>query len=468
MAGTRRCCSEAFTVQGAWWDPTNPTQSLGGLFSWEPDSGGELDLAGSFHNESGTHGNWRADVLHGVAEGDEFTLVNCAEAGSTLPSAGVNRQRIRVFGGVLVGAIVPDVAKPVFDRITIEIDHLAELSGRSLPTPQIEWSDDVHVERVSIEYEQPREVVAVMSRETVRLASEFRVQGAMSRAEITETVVLSVDVRDPLPLDEIVERYVPRLRNLVTFSAQRPSAIRSVRVAGPATAEAREDGRVVKRSVQLLAPFLPTPKYQAQLKVLTEVLIGLPTDDRGFRTLVRRWMELAERLGPVLDLRFAPAYASFIYAESRFLSAAQAIEALHRRVLAGEPDRTDLEARAASINNCPPEYRGWLEGKLRWAHEPTLRQRLREIFAFVGPGLAPLIGRRSRFINRVVNMRNTLTHLDEDSQAPAGRDLHRFAVALNFLIDGALLRLLGFEQSQVTTTLAANGRFQFEVARRNK
>jgi len=65
-------------------------------------------------------------------------------------------------------------------------------------------------------------------------------------------------------------------------------------------------------------------------------------------------------------------------------------------------------------------------------------------------------------------MRNTLTHLDEDSQAPAGRDLHRFAVALNFLIDGALLRLLGFEQSQVTTTLAANGRFQFEVARRNK
>jgi hypothetical protein len=98
----------------------------------------------------------------------------------------------------------------------------------------------------------------------------------------------------------------------------------------------------VKRAAEFLAPFLPTPKDRAELKLLTEGLIGLPTDDRGFRTLVRTWLELAERLGPVLDLRFGPGYASFIYGESRFLNAAQAIEALHRRVLAGEPDPTDL------------------------------------------------------------------------------------------------------------------------------
>jgi hypothetical protein len=133
---------------------------------------------------------------------------------------------------VLVGAAVPDVTQPVFHRVTIEIDHLAELSGRSLPEPRIEWSDGRHVERISIEYEQPREVVAVMPSETVRLASECNAKGTLGQAEITETVVLSVDVKEPLPLDGIVGRYVPRLRDLVTFAAQRPSAIRSVRVAG--------------------------------------------------------------------------------------------------------------------------------------------------------------------------------------------------------------------------------------------
>jgi len=297
------------------------------------------------------------------------------------------------------------------------------------------------VERVSIEYEQPREVVAVMLGETVRLASECNVKGTLRQAEITETVVLSVDVRKPLSLDEIVERYVPRLRDLVTFAAQRPSAIRSVRVGGPATIETRGDGRVVKRSAEFLAPFLPTPRDRAELKLLTEWLIGLPADDRAFRALVRTWMELAERLGPVLDLRFGPGYASFIYGESRFLNAAQAVEALHRRALAGEPDPADLEARAGSIAGCPPEYRTWLEDKLRYAHEPTLRRRLREVLEYVGAGLTPLTGRRSSFVNRVVNMRNAITHWDERSGAPAGPDLYRLAAALNLVRDASAPRI---------------------------
>jgi hypothetical protein len=50
--------------------PDASTQDLSGVFTWKPDSGGELDLVGFFHDESGTRGNWRADVLHGVAEGD--------------------------------------------------------------------------------------------------------------------------------------------------------------------------------------------------------------------------------------------------------------------------------------------------------------------------------------------------------------------------------------------------------------
>jgi hypothetical protein len=466
MAKVRRRCSEAFTVQGAWREPANPDQQLTGALTWSPDSGGELDLLGFFHDDSGTLGNWRADVLHGVAEGDEFTLINCREMGSTLPSAGLNRQRVRPSDGVLAGVLVPDVAQPVFDRITIELDYLAELSGRSTPEPHIEWSDDRHVERVWIEYEQPREAVAEMARESVRLASEAQFGGGIGRAEIKETVVLSVDVREPLPLREIVDRYVPRLRDLVTLAAQRPSAIRSVRVAGSATAETRDDGRVFKRSAEFLAPFLPTPKDPAQVKRLTEALILFPADDRSFRTLIRRWFELAERLGPVLDLRFAPGYASFVYAESRFLNAAQAVEALHRRVLAGDPDPADLEAREAAIASCPPQYKDWLKDELKYAHEPSLRRRLRDVLRFVGPGLRPLTGRPGTFSHRVTTMRNALTHWDEQSPGHDGVELTRLATALNFIIDAALLRLLGSEQEQITAAFAANSRFQFEVQQR--
>jgi ApeA N-terminal domain 1 len=228
----RRCCSEAFTVQGAWWEPASPDQQASGSFTWDPSSGGELDLMGFFHDESGSHSNWRG-VLHGVAEQDEFTLIDCREVAFTFQSPGVLRQRLHPFGGVLVGVMVPDVKQPVFDRVTLEIDHLAELSGRSLPEPEVEWSDGDRVERIVIEYEHPRDVVAVFPHETVRLASEPKAGGSASlgQVEISQTVVLSVETGEPLPLEEIVSRYVSRLRDLVTFAAQRPTAIRSVRVA---------------------------------------------------------------------------------------------------------------------------------------------------------------------------------------------------------------------------------------------
>jgi Apea-like HEPN/ApeA N-terminal domain 1 len=409
----------------------------------------------------------RGDVLHGVAEQDEFTLIDCREVAFTLQSPGVLRQRLHPFGGVLVGAMVSDVTQPVFDRVTLEIDHLAELSNRSLPEPEIEWSESNRVERIAIEYEQPRDVVAVLPRETVRLASEPRADGSVSlgRVEISQTVVLSVETREPLPLLEIVSRNVSRLRDLTTFAAQLPTAIRSVRVAGPATTEDRGKGRLVKRSAQVLLPFLPTPKNRADLKLLREQLIVLPADDRAFRTLLGGWFGLAERLGPVMNLRFAPSYAEFMYSESRFLNAIQGVEALHRGELQREPEQADLDARATAIANCPPEHRKWLRGKLQWAHEPTLRRRLADVLDFVGPGLEPLIGNRKRFIARVVDVRNALTHWDENSGRSAGADLYQLAVALNFIIDAALLRLLGLEQDEITATLGGNSRFQFEAQR---
>jgi hypothetical protein len=466
MAKPTRRCSEAFTVQGAWWDAAEPSTQLSGTLTWDPRSGAELELVGLFHQGNGPVGDWRSPILHGAAERDEFTLVNCAEMGFHLQSPGVPTQRIRAFGGVLVGAMVPDVTQSVFDSVTLEIDYLAELAGRSTPETRLESADGVHIDRVSIEYEHPRDVIAALPHETVRIASEWQTGGsAIGQAHIAETVVLSVDVAQPVPLDDLLGRYVGRLRDLVTLAGHRPAAIRSVRVAGPATMETRAGGRVVKRSAEFLAAFLPEPTPLEDLKRLDDGLFSFPSGDREFRSLLRSWFELAERVDAVLDLRFAPGYASFVYGESRFLNAAQAVEALHRRVLAGEPEPVDLDARAASIANCPAEHRKWLEEKLRYAVEPSLRRRLREILTFIGPGVDPLFDKRSKFIDEVVRTRNRVTHWDEKTKPVDGERLYRLAVALNFIVDAALLRLLSFDEEQVASTLVANRQFQFEASK---
>ncbi len=465
MSRTRRC-SEAFTAQGAWWDPSEPERQLAGVLRWDPTSGGELELVGFFPAENGVMGDWRGDVLHGVADRDEFTLINCAEMGFQIQTPGVATQRIRPFDGVLVGARIPDVSQPMFDRLILEVDYVAELAQRSTPTVAVESTDGIRVDRVSIEYEHPQDIVAVLTRETIRLASEWSTGGStLGDVRIEETVVLWVETSEPLPLDELLRRYVARLRDLVTLAAQRPATIRSVRVAGPATTEAGADGRSVKRAAQFLARFLPEPSPTADLKRLEVPLFRFPNGDREFRALLRAWFELDDKAGAVLDLRFASGYAVFVYGESRFLNAAQAVEALHRRLLDQEPEQADLDARAAALAQCPPEHRKWLEGKLQYAHEPSLRRRLREVLAFVGTGVDPLLGKRSKFIDDVVTTRNAVTHWDEKAKPVDGEQLHRLAIALHFIVDAALLRLLGFDESEVAAIFAANRQFQFEASR---
>lgn len=167
------------------------------------------------------------------------------------------------------------------------------------------------------------------------------------------------------------------------------------------------------------------------------------------------------RLGPVLDLRFAAGYAGFVYSETRFLNAVQAIEALHRRLLAGAPDPADVVARGAALAACPPEHRKWLEVKLTYSHEPTLRKRLRETIDHVGPGLRPIIPRPGSFIDRVVRARNDLTHWDEKRPRHPGGDLFGLAVVLGYVVDGALLRCLNHSQGEVAAVFAANEHFRW-------
>lgn len=67
----RRRASEPFTAKGAWWDPRTPDDRVAGLFTWDPNDGGEVDLLGCLTRGDGAPDDeWRGDCLYGVAEGD--------------------------------------------------------------------------------------------------------------------------------------------------------------------------------------------------------------------------------------------------------------------------------------------------------------------------------------------------------------------------------------------------------------
>ncbi len=136
------------------------------------------------------------------------------------------------------------------------------------------------------------------------------------------------------------------------------------------------------------------------------------------------------------------------------------MEALHRRLLASAPATEIVVARDAAIAACPPEHREWLTRALQYSHEPSLRTRMREVLALIGGGLEPLVGSGGKFIQKVVTHRNALTHWDPEAPSSSGENLHHLTMALNFVIDAALLRLLDFSEDEVRDLLATNELFE--------
>lgn len=124
------CCSLPSKALGAWWVPASPSQQVAGSFAWDPDSGATLDLLG-FFADGGDPADFTAPVVHGAAEQREYTLINCHTAQFNLRVPGIMTQQLRAFGGVLVSCNHPDPTADDFDRITLDIEHLAELASWS-------------------------------------------------------------------------------------------------------------------------------------------------------------------------------------------------------------------------------------------------------------------------------------------------------------------------------------------------
>lgn len=250
-------------MQGLWWVPGTSTP-LSGTFSWHPNEGGELVLVGFIHeDDGGDPTTWSGPAIHGVAEREEYTLLGCHTNAFSIQYPGVPSQTIVPFGGVVAGAHLSNVDAPTFDRVVIELDYLADLSGRGGPSVDVTFGSEV-ADGVVARYELPRDVVASLADRDVRLTSSWATtQPAPGAITITEDVKFQVDTRAPLALRELLDGNVNQLRNLVVLAAHRSAAIRSVAVGGVETTETGADGREIKRTAAFLAQFLPQSSGEA-------------------------------------------------------------------------------------------------------------------------------------------------------------------------------------------------------------
>ena len=366
-------------------------------------------------------------ILGFSSKGRPVTLWGCFERRKNVnPGAGFTKTSFHA-DIVMVGAHLGDAESSQFKKLSAEYRHLAEWAGISGFSITVPYDHAAHP--MVIEHKRPDPVTASVAwepRQGVRVALEVEATlrdsaDLVGEAKIRQRTWASVEYPEGGSFGEL-NRVLHQFRNFLTLGVGKSVAPLAAR--GRVETEEETPVEIYYRPLGARDRISPGKKVHRP-----EMLFTLGDIHDDFGKFIGNWFEKAELLGPVHDLYFATAYGSSAYLDDRFLSLVQGLEAYHRRAL-GTMDLSGEkhEQRLGEILDAAPEaHREWLQGKLAYSNEPSLRKRLAEILRGNPEVNEANFGengkKRDGFMYKVVETRNYLTHYDEskkETAAPEG------------------------------------------------
>ena len=219
------------------------------------------------------------------------------------------------------------------------------------------------------------------------------------------------------------------------------------------------DGQNHRRPVKVYAQFAPRPEREPAIR-WHRALFRYPDVASQFDVMIAKWFEDYETFEPAFNLYFSLRAEPSQFMETKILRLTQALETLHRR----SSDETEMEEgeftllKESILQSCPQDRREWLNARLQYANELSLRNRLR---ALIEP-FERWFGDRGKsrpFVNMACDTRNYLTHYDEattmDRATPPDEkfDLYK---KLEALFQLHLLSLIGIDESTIDSIVQEN------------
>lgn len=442
-----------FEYRGLWWLPERPEDRVPGILTFDLDEGANLELLGSFGRTEDFSENLldlfdipELRVILGFSEkGKPITLLGCKMSKGSSNLSGVD---ISAFSSdmVFIGEHFQRPEDIGFEKLIVEYLHLDEWAGISgfrstMPADPREHS-------FTIEHKIP-EPIPFSTREIrgcLRFGSRHKARSFPTREmSIVEFASFTVEYPKKTPLEDLLKT-THHLQNFLSLAVRR--AVRLLSIRGMPVSGAGPGVEIYYRPVG--------GSYLVKKVLSANMLFTLHDLPGGLDNALGRWLEGTDKLGPVHSLFFGTVYKPRDYLEQQFLSLVTALEVYHRRAVY-VPDPPDKhEKRKREILNATPEkHKGWLERKLKHPEEPTLEERLHEIFRRHLEVMQAVVGRkkktRSDFIKEVVDVRNNHAHFPERLKGIVvqGVELHPFNQKLKLLLEACLMKEIGFEDEKI-------------------
>lgn len=439
------------TLGGYFWLPATPENQVPGRFFATDDGRLQLELMGVLSggvmevNDDKELGR----ILGLSHTGKSITLDECQVIKRTLNIPGVSQTTFRV-GLALFGVHFGQDEPLEFDRVDIYSDALNEWlefapisTIFALPKPS----------SAAVTFVPPPEKEWTLSDgTTVRLYTAWTVPSTIQyrEAKITQKTWVSFRFTKATPLDDVLEM----VHRFVSFASVGINQLVSFE---EITLRSKNFVKAVGEKVQeelLTLYYVPAFKAEPKLADIRPRYTLFQFSDVGedFAGKFDSWLTNYQKYVAPFNLYFAVNKGRELYLDNKFLMLAQACESLHRHTSSSKafPEEKYEELTVLLESAVPKEFKDWLEPRLKYGNEPSLRQRLKELFSEFTYIFGDTKKTKPR-IDKIVATRNYLTHYDAagKKQSAEGGQLYKLCIVLEVLFQLHVLKLCGFTHQEI-------------------
>ena len=461
---------------GYFWAPDNPTEKLPGTLSISDGGVIELEIVTPFVDKREELKNLTRIVGEIHAEGfvtlDDCTMGISELYRSTQRDGIVQSSRCEIHANkAFIGIAYAQGATPVFDSLIFSVEGIDEWVGIS----GIAINQGKMLDPTIVSCEEPATITLYLDR-GMKLRIEFQLSlppisrrrnqrnktaediDFQKEATISQKTYFRLTSERSLELNEFTS-IMDKIVSLLRFAL---GAIVRVDTVMATSESLRENIGSELRSRGVTRIYFPSQPSSRDERGFGQsgMLFGFEEMKDDAEDKINKWIQAYDKIAPTFDSYFFAQTGWQIHVEARFLALVQGLEAYHRRTSdeTRMPDTEFKDLVASLIQLCPEGKQGWLQEKLRYGNEVSLRKRLKKL---IEPFKQFFGDKKTRvgLINSVVNTRHYLTHYDLrlESVAAKGEKLEFLCLELESLFQLHLLSLMGFSR-EVSCALVENYR----------
>lgn len=459
MSDQTTTLSDKFSRRGYWWLPDVPDRKIPGLLEFDPDGNTKLVLDGTFRDTP----RWSFEdlpapvILGETINGKMCTLVDVHQS-SHHPRAPGPTTSSFFYHKLFLGREFVNPKDTLFESAKIELLDLPGWLNRNPFKDNFKSND---TPQHSTKYIMPSKISIPISnlQASIQFESTFNSRFEYHRRLLHHNEAVRIKPKKKQSLEWFID-VIYKFRTLLSLLVGKPVNITSISLCTKKRKLANSGNRFNREYLDLCLKQVCASRNKALLP--QQIPFTYPFIRPNIRKIFKTWFEKADELSTTYSLHFGVTVNNGIPVDFRFLTLIQALEAYHRVMGEDKYVSDDNYARiqTALVDAIPtsasPDLRSALKARIKYGNEFSLRKRLALILKSVPDELGSIITDNDKqFVNKIVDMRNYLTHRDESQQKGAMDIAAMFnsAESLKLLIAFLLLTEIGIERTKVAEVM---------------